>query len=188
MAQKDGQHKKPQTLESTNYCLEAFNNCTNYCRYWRKCKYSHDTDFQKLKKSGVRKFELNAKENCANSDKCKWSHQILKLLYREKTKAVSAASPSYTTYSQKNHQGFNLSFWSIVMKIYPFATFYWVKHENPAGTQHCDNVGFWLSFGRNVQQHWSNIVTAMSFQCCCSYQNLTLLQHCVFDVNFPIRR
>ena len=26
--------------------------------------------------------------------------------------------------------GFDLSFWSAVVKIYPFATLYWVKHEN----------------------------------------------------------
>ena len=26
--------------------------------------------------------------------------------------------------------GFDLSFWSAVMKIYPFGTLYWVKHEN----------------------------------------------------------
>ena len=44
----------------------------------------HDTDFQKLKKSGVCKFELKVKGNCKNSDKCKWSHQIPKPLYREK--------------------------------------------------------------------------------------------------------
>ena len=79
----------------------AFNNCTNYRRYGRKCKYSHDIDFQKLKKSGLYKFELKAKGNCKNSDKCKWSHQIPKQLYRQKT-AASAASPSYTIYSQED--------------------------------------------------------------------------------------
>ena len=84
MMQRDVQHKNPQTLKNASYCLEAFNNCTDHCRYRRKCKYSHDTDFQKLKKSGVCKFELKVKGNCKNSDKCKWSHQIPKPLYREK--------------------------------------------------------------------------------------------------------
>ena len=99
MMQRDVQHKNPITLKNTNYCLEAFNNYTNLCRYGRKCKYSHDIDFQKLRKFGVRKSELKAKVNCKNGDKCKWSHQILKPLYREKTVA-SDASPSYTKYSQ----------------------------------------------------------------------------------------
>ena len=97
--QMDVWHKNPQTLKNTSYYLEAFNNCTNHCRYGRKCKYSHDIDFQKLKKFGVCKFELKAKGNCKNSDKCKWSHQILKALYREKT-AESDTSLSYTKYSE----------------------------------------------------------------------------------------
>ena len=59
--QMDEQHKNPQTLKITSYCLEGFNNCTNYCRYGRKCKYSHDIDFQKLRMFGVCKFELKAK-------------------------------------------------------------------------------------------------------------------------------
>ena len=94
MIQRDLQHKNLQTLQNTSCCLEAFNNCTYHCRYGRKCKYSNDIDFQKLKK-----FELKAKENCENSDKCKWSHQIPNPLYREKTVA-SDASPFYTKYSQ----------------------------------------------------------------------------------------
>ena len=48
MMQRDVHHKNPQTLKNTSYCLEAFNNCTNHCRYGRKCKYSHDIDYQKL--------------------------------------------------------------------------------------------------------------------------------------------
>ena len=100
--QREAQHKNPQTLKKPSYCLEAFNNCANYCRYRRICKYSHDINFQKLKKFGVYKFELKAKENCKNSDKCKWSHQIPKPSYREKTTAASAASSSYTKHSQKN--------------------------------------------------------------------------------------
>ena len=98
MMQRDVQHKNPQTLKNSSYCLEAFDNCTNRCRYGRKCKYSHDIDFQKLKKFGLYKFELKAKGNCKNSDKCKWSHQTPKPLYREKTVARDA-SP-YTKYSQ----------------------------------------------------------------------------------------
>ena len=43
--QKDVQHKNPQTSKNTSYCLEAFNSCSNHCRYRRKCKYSHDIDF-----------------------------------------------------------------------------------------------------------------------------------------------
>ena len=97
--QRDVQHKNPQTLKSTNYCLEAYNNFTNHCRYGWKWKNSHDIDLQKLKKFRVCKFELKAKGNCKNSNKCKWSHQISKPLYREKTVA-SDASPSYTKYSQ----------------------------------------------------------------------------------------
>ena len=96
--QRDVQHKNPQTLKNSSYCLEAFNNCTNHYRYGRKCKYSHDIDFQKLKKSEVCKFELNAKENCKNSVKCKWSHQTPKPLYRKKTVASDALP--YTKYSQ----------------------------------------------------------------------------------------
>ena len=48
--QRDVQHKNPQTLKNTRYCLEAFNNCTDHCRYRRKCKYSHDTRFSETQK------------------------------------------------------------------------------------------------------------------------------------------
>ena len=48
--QRDVQHKNPQTLKNTRYCLEAFNNCTDHCRYKRKCKYSHDTRFSETQK------------------------------------------------------------------------------------------------------------------------------------------
>ena len=42
----------------------------------------------------------------------------------------------------------------------------------PAGTRRCDNVGFWLSFGRDVRQRQSNVVKTLSFRRCCSDQNL----------------
>ena len=37
MIYRDEQHKNPQTIKNSSYCLEAFNNCTDYCRYGRKC-------------------------------------------------------------------------------------------------------------------------------------------------------
>ena len=92
--QRDRQHKNSETLKkNTSYCLEIFINCSNYCRYGRKC-------FQKIRKFGVYKLELKAKGSCKNSDTCKWSHQIRKPLYNEMA-AASDASPCYTTYSQK---------------------------------------------------------------------------------------
>ena len=78
-------------------------------------------------------------------------------------------------------------------KIWTFSIIYYHKknvislEECPAGTRHCDNVGFWLSFGRDVGQCLSNIVTTLSFRRCCSDQNLTLLQRCVFDIDFLTR-
>ena len=98
--QRDGQNKNPQTLKNASYCLEAFKNCTNYCRYGRKYKYSHDIDFRKHFGNSNRLGCVNLKGNCKNSGKCKWSQQIPKPLYKEKT-AASYASPSYTKYSQK---------------------------------------------------------------------------------------
>ena len=53
-------------------------------------KYSHDIDFQKLKKFGVCKFELKVKINCKNSDKCKWSYRNH---YAKKNSAASDVSP-----------------------------------------------------------------------------------------------
>ena len=100
--QRDKQYKNPETLKkkNTGYCLETFIKSSNYCRYGRKCKYWHDIGFQKLNKFGVCKFELKAKWSYKNSDTCKWSHQIRKPLYNEKT-AASDASPCYTTFSQR---------------------------------------------------------------------------------------
>ena len=62
-----------------------------------------------------------------------------------------------------------------------------VWSTNPAGTRHCDNVSFCLSFGRDVGQNQSNVVTTLSFRRRCSDQNLTLLQRRVFDVDFLTR-
>ena len=36
--------------------------------------------------------------------------------------------------------------------------------NSPAGTRRCDNAGFLLSFGRDVGQRRSNVVTTLSFQ------------------------
>ena len=55
-----------------------------------------------------------------------------------------------------------------------------------AGTRRCDNVGFWLPFGRDVGQRRSNVVTTLPFRRPCSDQNLTL-QRRVFDVDFATR-
>ena len=33
--------------------------------------------------------------------------------------------------------------------------------SGPAGTRRCDNVGFWLSFGRDVGQRRSNVTTSL---------------------------
>ena len=79
--------------------MEAFKNCADYCRYGRK--YSHDIDFQKLKKFGICKFELKAKGRCKNSDKFKLNHQTPKPLYRQKTTAGMDTSPSYTKCSKE---------------------------------------------------------------------------------------
>ena len=57
----------------------------------------------------------------------------------------------------------------------------------PAGTRRCSDAGFWLSFGRDVGQHRSNVVTTLSFRRRCSDQNLTFLQRCVSDVDSPTR-
>ena len=57
--------------------------------------------------------------------------------------------------------------------------------ENQASTRRCDNVGFWLAFGRDIGQRQSNVVTALSFRRRCFNQNLTLLQRRVFEDNFP---
>ena len=61
-----------------------------------------------------------------------------------------------------------------------------LQHVNrrPAGTRICHNVGFWLSFGRDVGQRRSNVVTKLSFRRRSYDQNLPLLQRRVFDVDF----
>ena len=59
--------------------------------------------------------------------------------------------------------------------------------SSPAGTRRCDNVRFWLPFGRDVGQRQSNVVATLSFRHRCSDQNLTFLQCRVFDVDFPTR-
>ena len=63
---------------------------------------------------------VNLKGNRKNSDKCKWSHQIPKPLYKEKT-AASDASSSYTKYSQKHRTQNSMSI-KICLKVQMKAT------------------------------------------------------------------
>ena len=54
--------------------------------------------------------------------------------------------------------------------------------SGPAETRHCENLGFWSTFGHSVGEHRSNVVSTLCFQHRCSDQNLTLLPSCVFKV------
>ena len=81
---------------------------------------------------------------------------------------------------------FALMSWMPCIKINRLSYFY---HPSPfegdiifktAGTRRCNNVRFWLYFGRDVGKRCCNGVTTLCFQRRYYNQKLTLLQHCVF--------
>ena len=63
-----------------DYCKIEFLKGKNSCKYGKKCKFSHDIDFNK---NDICKFAIINENRCKYGKNCKWSHQIPNILKQD---------------------------------------------------------------------------------------------------------